>query len=205
MLSQVRAPVARAIAPVGAALARAGVSPDVITYAGAAGVAFGAFAFYPRGEFLTGTLVIVLFVFSDMFDGAIARATGGGTPWGAFLDSNIDRMSDAAIFAALVLYFAGPGNSQWLAGAAVWCLVAGLLVSYARARAEGLGATCTVGIAERTERLTIILVGAGFAGLLDRPALLHWSLWLLAVLSSVTVVQRLVHVRGQLRPRTPTP
>ncbi len=198
MLHGVRAPLARALAPLGAALARAGVSPDAVTLIGTVGVSAGALACYPSGRFLVGTLIITVFVFSDMLDGALARARGGGSRWGAFLDSSLDRVADAAIFSGLALYFAGRGNDNGLAALAIYCLVAGLLTSYVRARAEGLGLRADVGIAERTERLVVILVATGLSGLLDYAPVLTGALWLLAVASTVTVVQRFVAVHRQV-------
>ncbi len=197
MLHLVRAPLARVLTPVGAGLARAGVSPDVVTVVGAVGVAAAALAFYPRGQFLWGTVLITCFVFSDMIDGAVARARGGGSVWGAFLDSTLDRVGDAAVFGGLVLFYAGRGADPLLAAVALWCLAAGSLTSYIRARAEGLGMTCTVGIAERSERLIVILLATGFSGLLHLPQLRVGALWLLAVATTVTVGQRLLEVRRQ--------
>jgi phosphatidylglycerophosphate synthase len=197
MLHVVRAPVARLLEPAGTALARAGVSPDVVTLVGTVGVSAGALVFYPRGSFFLGTVVITAFVFSDMLDGALARARGGGTRWGAFLDSSLDRVGDAAVFGGLVLYYAGRGADPALAALALFCLVAGALTSYVRARAEGLGMRCDVGIAERSERLITILVATGLSGLFDAPWLRVAALWLLAVASTVTVLQRFAFVRRQ--------
>jgi CDP-diacylglycerol---glycerol-3-phosphate 3-phosphatidyltransferase len=197
MLHLVRDPIARAIAPVGAALARRGVSPDVVTVVGTLGVCVGALTFYPRGSFLWGTVFITCFVFSDMLDGALARARGGGSRWGAFLDSTLDRVGDAAVFGGIVLWYAGRGHDPRLAAVALYCLVAGALTSYIRARAEGLGMTCTVGIAERSERLIVILVATGLSGLFHVPDLRAWALWLLAVASTFTIGQRIAVVRRQ--------
>ena len=198
MLNGVRAPLARALAPLGVALARAGVSPDVVTIIGTLGVSAGALGCYPRGNFVGGTLIITFFVFADMLDGALARARGGGSRWGAFLDSSLDRVGDAAIFSGLALYYAGRGDDNLLTAVAVYCLVAGMLTSYVRARAEGLGLRADVGIAERSERLIVILVATGLSGLLDYPPLLAGALWLLAAASTVTVVQRFVAVHRQV-------
>ncbi len=197
MLNVARAPVARALAPVGSALDRVGVTPDAVSVIGTAGVSVGALAFYPRGSFFWGTIFITCFVFSDMLDGAVARARGGGSPWGAFLDSTLDRIGDSAVFGGLLLWYAGRGDDLLLTGVALWCLVAGALTSYVKARAEGIGLSCDVGIAERSERLIVILVATGLSGLFDLPALRTGALWLLAVATTVTVGQRLVEVRRQ--------
>ena len=103
-------------------------------------------------------MVITLFVFSDMLDGAVARVTGRTGVWGAFLDSTLDRFGDAAIFGGIALFYAGRGHNLLLCCVALACLVFASLTSYVKARAEGLGLTCDVGFAERSERLVIILV-----------------------------------------------
>ena len=196
--SHVRPALSRVVTPLGAALARAGVTPDAVTIVGTVGVAVGALAFYPRGRFLAGTLFITAFVFGDMLDGAVARARGSSGPWGAFLDSTLDRVADAAVFGGLLLWFAGVGNSPVLAGVTLFCLVGGAVVSYAKARAEGLGMHCDVGVAERSERLIIVLVATGLGGL-GVPYVQAAGLELLAVLTAVTVGQRFVEVRRQVR------
>lgn len=197
MLERFRAYWARLIAPVARLLLRLGVSPDAVTFVGTLGVSAGALAFFPRGQFAVGALVVTAFVFSDMVDGQMARLSGRTSSWGAFLDSTLDRIGDAAVFAGLVLWFAGGGDALWLAGLALYCLVMGNLTSYARARAEALGMQAKGGIAERADRLVLILVATFFAGVLDLRALLVVALVLLAVASTVTVVQRMVGVRRQ--------
>src|SRR3954451_22113520 len=89
-------------------------TPEALTIVGTLGVAGGALAFYPRGKFFLGTVVITAFVFSDMLDGAVARARGSSGPWGAFLDSTLDRVGDGAIFGALALWYTGDGDSTTL-------------------------------------------------------------------------------------------
>ncbi|MGB8382605.1 MAG: CDP-alcohol phosphatidyltransferase family protein [Dermatophilaceae bacterium] len=174
-----------------------GISPDVVTVVGTLGVCVGALAFYPRGQLLTGTLVITAFIFADNIDGVMARMSGREGPWGAFLDSTLDRVGDAAIFGGLVLHFAGPGAHLGLAGLALACLILGMVVSYAKARAEGLGMTCNVGIAERADRLLAVLLATGLVGFGISVWLLGVVLALLAVASAVTVVQRMATVRRQ--------
>jgi CDP-diacylglycerol--glycerol-3-phosphate 3-phosphatidyltransferase len=193
-----RPALARATAPVGQALARTGVTPNAITVIGTLGVAGGALGFYPRGEFFWGTVVITVFVLFDMFDGAVARVTGKTSPFGAFLDSNMDRVSDAAIFSGLILRFAGEGhNDMPLVCLALFCLISGALVSYARARAESVGLNATVGIAERGERLIVALVAIGISGL-GVPYVLAAGLWLVSLASAITVAQRYLAVRRQV-------
>ena len=153
----------------------------------------------PRGQFWVGTLVITAFVFSDMLDGAVARARGTSGPWGAFLDSTLDRVGDGAIFGALALWYAGRGDDLTLCAVAIYDLVAGAVTSYAKARAESLGMTANVGIAERSERLIAILVLTGLSGLFHVPVLRAIGLWGLAAATTITVVQRMVEVRRQSR------
>jgi len=191
-----RAFFTRVMTPAARGLLRAGVSPDVVTVIGTLGVIAGALAFYPRGELFVGTVVITAFVFSDLVDGTMARLTGGSSEWGAFLDSTLDRLGDAAVFGGLVLWFAGDGDDMLLASVALYNLVAGAAVSYSKARAEGLGMTADVGIAERADRLVLILVATGLSGL-GVPLILEAALWLLAVASTVTLGQRILVVRRQ--------
>jgi len=199
-----RALFTRLLTPVARALLAAGVSPDVVTIVGTLGVCAGALGFYPRGQFFWGTIVVTAFVFSDTVDGIMARMSKRSSKWGAFLDSTLDRVGDAAVFGGLVLYFGRdehPGDGL-RAALALTCLVLGSVVSYARARAEGLGMTASVGIAERADRLVAVLVATGLVGLnlfgLPVPqALLTVVLGLLALASLVTVVQRMLTVRRQ--------
>ena len=192
-----RAFVARLMTPIAAALVRRGVSPDVVTVVGTLGVAASALVFYPAGVLFWGTVAITAFVFSDSLDGTMARLQGRPSTWGAFLDSTLDRVGDAAIFAGLVVWFFGGGDHSVTAVLALACLVLGQLVSYARARAEGLGMTASVGIAERAERLVAVLVATGLVGLGLPRVVLTVVLALLAAASAVTVVQRMVVVRRQ--------
>jgi CDP-diacylglycerol---glycerol-3-phosphate 3-phosphatidyltransferase len=198
-----RPQINRVTEPIARRLAAMGVTPDALTIVGTIGVAGGALGFYPRGHFFVGTLVITAFVFSDLLDGAVARVRGSSGQWGAFLDSTMDRIGDGAVFGALALWYAGDGNSITLCAVALYDLVAGVVTSYAKARAESLGLTCNVGIAERSERLIAILVLTGLSGLFDVPVLIEIALWGLAAATTITVVQRMVEVRRQTRPTMP--
>jgi CDP-diacylglycerol--glycerol-3-phosphate 3-phosphatidyltransferase len=182
--------------PIARLLLRWGISPDVVTLVGTAGVCGGALGFYPRGEFFWGTIVISLFVFSDLVDGTMARLSDRSSRWGAFLDSTLDRVGDAAIFGGIALWFAGDGHDVLLAALSLWCLAMGGVVPYAKARAEALGMTANVGIAERADRLVAILLAVGFDGI-GVPYVLAIVLWLLAAASAITVVQRMLEVRRQ--------
>ena len=183
--------------PVAQLFLKLGISPDIVTIVGTLGVCAGALVFYPRGQFLIGTLVITAFVFSDTVDGVMARMAGRSGTWGAYLDSTLDRFGDCAIFGGLVLYYAGDPDKEYMAGLALACLILGSVVSYAKARAEGLGMTANVGIAERADRLVTVLVTTGLVGLGLPEIVLTVVLALLALASLVTVVQRMLAVRRQ--------
>ena len=199
MLNLLRAPIGKAIAPLGRSLAQAGVSPDMVTVAGTIGATVSALVFYPRGIFFVGTLFIWGFVMFDMVDGAVARAGGGNSRFGAVLDSSCDRIADAAVFATLAWWFSRHDQPALLV-ASLLCLVLGSLTSYIKARAEGAGFSCNVGIAERSERLIIVLVGTGLTGWPFRlPYVQAVALWLLVVASTVTVIQRFATVWQQSR------
>ncbi len=194
-----RALFTRIFTPVARLLLSLGVSPDVVTVVGTLGVCAGALAFYPRGSFFWGTVVITVFVFSDTVDGVMARMSGRSGSWGAYLDSTLDRFGDAAVFGGLVLCYGGregAGNDA-MAALALACLILGSVVSYAKARAEGLGWTANVGIAERADRLVAVLLTTGLVGLGLPEVVLGIVLAVLALASLVTVVQRMLTVRSQ--------
>ncbi|WP_432244635.1 phosphatidylinositol phosphate synthase [Arthrobacter sp. G.S.26] len=178
-------------------LLRIGVSPDAVTVIGTAGVVVGALIFYPLGQLWWGTLFITAFIFSDVLDGIMARMQETGGRWGNFLDSTLDRVADGALFAGVAVWFFTGGGNTPIAVAAVVCLVLGMVVSYARAKAESLGFTANTGIAERAERLVSVLVVTGFTGLGLPAVVLLVTLLLLAAASLVTVIQRVVSVRRQ--------
>ncbi len=191
-----RALFTRLLTPLARLLLRLGVSPDLVTFVGTAGVCIGALAFYPRGSFFWGTVFITCFVFSDLVDGTMARLSGRSSVWGAFLDSTLDRFGDAAVFGGLTLWFLGRGDDDVLGTLALYCLAMGSVVPYAKARAEALGMQANVGIAERADRLVAILLCTGLAGL-GVPYVQRFALWGLAAASTVTVVQRMLVVRRQ--------
>ena len=192
--------------PIARLLLKWGVSPDAVTLVGTLGVCAGALIFFPQGLLLAGVLVITAFVFSDIVDGNMARMSGRVSPFGAFLDSTLDRVADAAVFAGLAMYYVGPGDSDWLAALAIYNLVMGSVTSYARARAESLGMQAKVGIAERATRLVSILVITGLADLANILGAGEDALWAipvtlgaLAVASTITVFQRVLTVRDQAK------
>ena len=191
-----RPAVAKALAPVVARLAGAGVTPDMVTIAGTLGAVGGAVFLIGTGHLFWGAFTVTVFVLLDMLDGALARARGGGSLFGAVLDSTGDRAADAAIFGALAWWFSGAGDNRLLVLLALLCLVLGVLTSYIKARAEGVGLRCDVGVVERTERLILVLTGTGFTGL-GIPYAVDVALWVLLVGSAITVGQRFLAVRRE--------
>jgi CDP-diacylglycerol--glycerol-3-phosphate 3-phosphatidyltransferase len=199
MLNRFRAFWGNLFTPLARLLLRLGISPDAVTLVGTLGVCAGALVFFPRGQLLIGVLVVTAFVFSDIVDGTMARLSGRSSKFGAFLDSTLDRLGDAAIFGGLVMYYDGPGQSRALAALALYCLVMGSVTSYARARAESLGMEAKGGIAERADRLVAILAMTGLSAIFDVPVLIPLTLAVLAVASTITVVQRVLAVRSQAK------
>jgi phosphatidylinositol phosphate synthase len=197
MLARFRQFWTNLLSPIANLLLRMGVSPDAVTLVGTLGVSVGALAFFPSGRIWLGVVVVTVFVFSDLIDGYMARTSGRSSTWGAFWDSTLDRVGDAAIFGGFVLYYAGVGANDVMMAVSLYVLVMGSVTSYARARAESLGMEAKGGIAERADRLVAVLVSAFFADALNVMILLEIVLWLLAVASTVTVVQRMILVRRQ--------
>jgi CDP-diacylglycerol--glycerol-3-phosphate 3-phosphatidyltransferase len=193
-----RPAVGRFWAPVVRGLVRAGVTADAVTLTGTLGAVASAAFLIGNGQLFWGAFAVTVFVLLDMLDGALARARGGGSIFGAVLDSTGDRAADAAIFGGLVWWYSGDGDNRLLVLLALLCLVLGVLTSYVKARAEGVGIPCDVGIVERTERLILVLVGTGFTGL-GIPYAVHVALWVLLVGSAITVGQRFAAVRTNSR------
>ncbi len=185
--------------PVADRLLRWKVSPDAVTITGTVIVVLAAMTLLPTGHLLAASLIITVFVLTDSLDGVMARRAGRSGSWGAFLDSTLDRFADAAIFTGLTLWFVGRDDAvgDWGMGLALACLVLGSIVPYARARAEGLGMTAKVGIAERADRLVAVLVAIFLVGVGLPAIVLVVVLGLLAVASLITVVQRMATVRRQ--------
>lgn len=189
-----RASVSRVTDPIGAAVVRIGLTPNGMTLIGTAGAVGFSLWLFPAGQLLVGTFVVWGFAMFDLLDGAMARALGGGTKFGAVLDASCDRIADGALLAGVIWYAFQTAENPWLAAAALTCLVLGQVISYIKARAEASGLTANVGLVERAERLIITLVGTGLHGL-GVPHAVDIALWLLVVGSVITVVQRLVAVR----------
>jgi CDP-diacylglycerol--glycerol-3-phosphate 3-phosphatidyltransferase/CDP-diacylglycerol--inositol 3-phosphatidyltransferase len=176
---------------------RLGISPDVVTVVGTVGASAGALVFFPQGMLWQGVLVVTAFVFSDLIDGGMARKLGRASSFGAFLDSTLDRVADAALFGGMALFFAWQAEDRVYLVVTLVCLVMGSVTSYARAKGEQLGYDAKTGLAERPDRLVGLLVPAFFGDLFGVPEIYEVALWLIAVLSTVTVVQRILKVRRQ--------
>jgi phosphatidylinositol phosphate synthase len=202
--SGARAAVGRFWAPVVTRLARAGVTPDTVTVVGTLGAIAAAVTLIAHGVLFWGAATVTVFVLLDMLDGALARARGGGSAFGAVLDSTCDRAVDAAVFGALVWWYTGAGGDRLLALLALVGLTLGVLTSYIKARAEGVGIPCDVGLVERTERLILVLTGTGLTGL-GIPYAVDVGLWLLVVGGAITVGQRVAAVHRGARGRTLSP
>jgi CDP-diacylglycerol---glycerol-3-phosphate 3-phosphatidyltransferase len=180
-------------------LARTGITPDALTILGLSMCAAGAVAVYfeYRNEILwfwTGAFLFWAGSLLDILDGALARQSGKGTPFGSFLDSTTDRLGEAFMLGAIGFVFARDGNEVAL-GAVFAAMAGSFLVSYTRARAEALSLKGDIGIGSRAERVFVIV-----SGLFLAPwGLLPWAVYLLNVTAWITVVQRILHVRRQLK------
>ncbi|WP_197381195.1 phosphatidylinositol phosphate synthase [Mycolicibacterium mengxianglii] len=181
--------------PVAKVALRAGFTPDSITIIGTAGSVTAALILFPMGQLWWGAFSVAVFVLADMLDGAMARERGYSTRFGSALDATCDRIADGAVFCGLLWWVAFGMHSTSLVVATMICLVTSQVISYVKARAEASGLDGGGGLIERPERLIIVLTGAGLSGLFGLPVLLHVGMWLLAVTSLVTVVQRIHRVR----------
>jgi CDP-diacylglycerol--glycerol-3-phosphate 3-phosphatidyltransferase len=187
-----RDPVAKLIAPLVKILIKLRISANLISTIGGVGSTISALYFFPKGEFFTGVLWVAGFVIFDLFDGAVARSSSKGvSKWGAVLDSTLDRLSDAAIFIGALLFFIE--NDDPLVPLIIIAAVAAFMVSYIKARAESLNIMCDGGIAERSERLIIALVAYALHGL-EVAYAMTIGIWVLVLLSIITVAQRMLIV-----------
>lgn len=179
------------IRPLARLLARANVSPNQVSLAGA-GLNVVSAILVVEDALVAAGIVYLLAGALDLMDGTLARLAQRATPFGAFLDSTLDRLSEGIVFAAVAYYFAHRGQALE-AGLVVLALVGSLLVSYTRARAEALGAKCKVGLMTRAERIVLVALGLLFAWL-------PLAIYILVALTGLTVVQRIVHASRALRP-----
>ena len=173
-----------------AAVAATGVNPNFLTFLGLV-VNFAAAAMFAIGRFRTGALTILFAGFLDMLDGQVARRQNRVTAFGAFYDSTLDRYADMALYMGLLVYYSVSGRTPYVVVAAV-ATAGSVMVSYARARAESLIPLCKVGFMERPERLVLLIIG----GLVNRMGPV---LWVIAVVSTITVIHRIVYTRQETR------
>ena len=178
------------------ALGRLGFTPNALTIGGSLLTAsVGLLA--AQGWFAWAGVCLWLFSLTDTLDGALARATDRVTPFGAFLDSVCDRYAEAGVFFGLVWWYHGAGNSLGV-GLAYVAIIGSLMVSYARARAEGIGLQAAeVGLLQRPER--IVVLGLGLFAAQFIPEALLLALAILAVFTTTTVIQRVLHIARALR------
>ncbi|SER61816.1 CDP-diacylglycerol--glycerol-3-phosphate 3-phosphatidyltransferase [Propionibacterium cyclohexanicum] len=198
MLEHLRSRWTKVLSPLAALLLKAKITPDMVTWVGTIGVIAVSLICFPAGWLWQGTLLLLVFIFSDSFDGIMARMGGTSSDWGAFLDSCLDRVADGAVFGGLALYYVGEDYNKVWAALAIVALVCGQVTSYTKARGESLGYSVNGGLAGRSDRLLIGLLGAFLTGLG-----VHWALpaalVVLAVAGIVTVGQRMALVHGQMK------
>jgi CDP-diacylglycerol---glycerol-3-phosphate 3-phosphatidyltransferase len=194
---RVRDGFGRLLDPLALALIRLHVRPNLITTVGTLVVIASATAF-AVGSVRWGGFLLLFSGLFDMVDGRVARQGDMTTTFGAFYDSTLDRVGEAALFSGIAVFFlrggVPAGRVTWAVAACLIALSASLLVSYTRARAEGLGLTAKVGIAQRAERVLLLGVPSMFLGAGNRGTLLFWIVVVLALATSVTVIQRIVYV-----------
>jgi len=195
--SDARGVIAPVVEPIARGLLRLHITPDMVTLAGTTLTVLTALILIPAGNFIPAVLLLFLFTSADVLDGTMARLSGTQGPWGAWFDATLDRVADGAIFGGVLIWAAW--NSDTPTTILAWvCLAGGAVVSYAKARAEAVGATANGGIAERAERMIILGLGAILYQFVDWGMSL--ALAILAVLTVITVFQRGLDVRSQLKP-----
>lgn len=211
MLEHLRAPFKKLIEPLAKALISIGLTANAVTVIGTIGTIVVAFVTGITGWLFAGAVVLTLLVLADSLDGSIAKLTTGGTQFGAFLDSTLDRIADWALLAGVIVFFilhadwwydisrSSPDYISWVGvGAAMVSMMTSFVASYARARAESVGFEVKNGIATRADRLVIILVGMAITGLTHHGLWLAIDMVLLAVLGVATVFQRVLEARRQM-------
>lgn len=173
------------------------ISADVITFIGTLGVCVSSIIYFSSGQFLVGSLLFTFFVGFDALDGTMARMLNKKSKWGAFFDSVMDRVADGVVLASFSFYFITQENTM-LFLISLFALITSEIVSYTKARAEGLGLNCDTGIAERPERVLIIIFGTLLTGIGISTAI-QWSIWILAIVSLITLIQRMNFVYHQVK------
>lgn len=201
MLSRTGRPLAAVLfGPIARLCVKLHISADTITIVGTIAGVVAALTLLPLDHLTAGALVIFALVIFDNLDGQIARLTGTASSWGAFLDSTLDRISDGAIFSGLLVWaylWADPTYKEWILIGGLGALVFGSVVPYARARAEGLGMSASVGLAERADRLAVVLLGTLLTGMELGDWIMAVTMWILCISAFVTIIQRMLYVRKQ--------
>lgn len=174
------------------------LTPNAISIAGLIGNVIAA-VLITQGYFMWGGIAFILGSVMDTLDGRYSRMSGKGTLFGAFLDSTLDRIEEGIVLTAIAWHFAEKGDSL-AAAACVFVVLGSLMVSYTRARAEALGVECKVGLATRPVRVVLLSIGVLFANGIGSSdfGLLAPAIYVMAALTTVTVIQRVWHVRGEL-------
>jgi CDP-diacylglycerol--glycerol-3-phosphate 3-phosphatidyltransferase len=184
----IRAPITKAITPLCRGMLRVGISANLLSVMGGIGSTLSSILFFSSGRFVSGVIFTLFFILFDLFDGTLARLSeSGSSKWGALLDSSLDRLSDSAIIGSLIVFLLKSHDP--LVPVLVAGLLTGGLVSYIKAKSEGFRIACDGGLAERAERLTIILGSLFLAGL-GLPYALAVGSWALLIVSLYTVYQR---------------
>jgi CDP-diacylglycerol--glycerol-3-phosphate 3-phosphatidyltransferase len=178
--------------PAAKLLSKTGVTPNMLTVMGFL-VSIAAAVLIAKECFLAGGLVVLFAGAFDLLDGPVARVTGKTTKFGGFLDSTLDRLSEAAVLAGILAYYAFFERGTWEPLLAYGCFVGSVMVSYLRARAEGLGVKCEVGLFTRAERVVFMSAGLMFGQRFDLA--IPIMLGIITALAFVTVIQRLIHVQ----------
>lgn len=191
--AKARAVASAVVDPIARFLLRVGLTPNMVTFFTSSAVSVIVLLTWSRGEFLLGLALCAPMVFGDLLDGTMARLSGKSSSWGSFLDSVMDRVTDAAILTSMIIYVHSYSDDAFVAfGAAA--LATGSLIPYIRAKAESIGVECKVGLMERSERLFVVLI-AGICSAAGITSAIGYALLILAVLNTVTVVQRMNAVR----------
>ncbi|MEE1295278.1 MAG: CDP-alcohol phosphatidyltransferase family protein [Bifidobacterium sp.] len=210
MLEKLRPWFKRLINPIAKGLVKCGLTANAVTVIGAVGTIVVGIATGITGWLFWGAVVLTILVIFDSLDGSVAALTTGGTRFGAFLDSTLDRVADWAVLLGVIIYFfeqiigetlaTGDQYGNWMAVAGMWCalyaVMTSFVTSYARARAQAVGAEAKGGVATRSDRLTIILIGMALTGLTHMDVWLMAAMAILAILGTITVFQRLHEAHG---------
>lgn len=191
MLNSLRPFLTRILEPIAK---RLNINPNIVTIISPFIALLSAY-FFANGNLILGALFILLSGFLDVVDGAVARYHNRASPFGAFLDSTMDRFADAIIFIGIIL----GGYCNWLVG--VLAIHSAITVSYVRARAESQGVECNIGIAERAVRMIILMLGAVIAAIFNSNIIFTYFIYILVILSYFTVGQRVYHVWKELNKR----